>query len=102
MAIIEITYNQNRHGYYELTNTDLPDELDLNMPKHLVAGNTYLLESHLLNDGHANPPAGNARASAPGAGLRSQTIVTVESDGHEPDGYEDHYNDISEYDVHGW
>jgi hypothetical protein len=101
MAIIEITYSQNRHGYYELTNTDLPDELDLNMPKHLVAGNTYLLENHLLN-AVMRTPGWKCLSISAGRGLRSQTIVTVESDGHEPEVYEDPYNDISEYDVHGW
>lgn len=100
MAIIEITYSQNRHGYYELVNDNLPDELDLNMPKHLVAGNTYLLESHLLN-AVMRTPGWKCQSISAGRGLRSQTIVTVESDGHEPDDYEDPYNDISEYDVHG-
>lgn len=101
MAIIEITYSRTRHGYYELVNDNLPDELDLNMPKHLVAGNPYLLESHLLN-AVMRTPGWKCTSITAGRGLRSQTTVTVESDGNEPDGYEDPYNDISEYDVHGW
>ena len=101
MAIVEITYSKNRQGYYELVNDNLPDGLDLNMPKHLVAGNTYLLESHLLN-AVMRTPGWKCQSISAGRGIRSQTIVTVESDGSEPDVYEDPYNDTSEYDVHGW
>lgn len=101
MAIIEIAYSLNRHGYYERVNDNLPDELDLNMPKHLTAGNTYLLESHLLN-AVMRTPGWKCQSISAGRGLRSQTTVTVESDGNEPEVYEDSYNDISEYNVYGW